>query len=80
MLMDLEFMLLDTFDNLRAKNMPRIETLTQAEELCNRILEAESVYFEDIPDTQNKKYQNVVEVIKSLWTKEPVASTKNNKK
>ena len=56
MLMDLEFMLLDTFDKLRAKNMPRIETLTQAEELCNRILEAESVYFEDIPDTQNKKY------------------------
>jgi hypothetical protein len=49
--MDLEFMLLDTFDNLRAKNMPRIDTLTQAEDLCNRILEAESVYFDDFPDT-----------------------------
>lgn len=31
MLMDLEFMLLDTFDSLRAKNMPRIENLAQAE-------------------------------------------------
>jgi len=39
-------------------------------------VEAESVYFDS--ESSNKKYQTVVEVIKSLWTKEP--TPKNNKK
>lgn len=44
-LMDLEFMLLDTFDSLRPKNFPKIETLAEANNACRRIRQAEAYQF-----------------------------------
>lgn len=40
--MDLEFMLLDTFDSLRPKNFPKIESLSEANSACQRIRQAEA--------------------------------------
>ena len=42
--MDLEFMLLDTMDNIRPKQAPKVGNLVQASEACNRILLAESIH------------------------------------
>ena len=40
--MDLEFMLLDTMDNLRPKQAPKVTDLEEATEACNRIRRAEA--------------------------------------
>mmetsp|Transcript_26302 Transcript_26302/g.35112 ORF Transcript_26302/g.35112 Transcript_26302/m.35112 type:complete len:178 (-) Transcript_26302:111-644(-) len=40
--MDLEFMLLDTFDGLRAKNLPKVETLDESNAAVRRIRQAEA--------------------------------------
>ncbi len=42
MLMDLEFMLLDTFESLRPKQAPKVNSLEEAQEACTRILLAEA--------------------------------------
>lgn len=39
--MDLEFMLLDTFDGLRPKNFPKVETLEQSNTAVRRVRQAE---------------------------------------
>ena len=39
--MDLEFMLLDTFDSMRSKNFPKLDTLEQANAACRRIRQSE---------------------------------------
>ena len=41
-LMDLEFMLLDTMDNLRPKQAPKVSNLAEAREACQRIRQAEA--------------------------------------
>jgi regulator of nonsense transcripts 2 len=41
-LMDLEFMLLDTFEAIRPKQAPKVNSLEEAKEACQRIIEAES--------------------------------------
>lgn len=40
--MDLEFMLLDTFDSVRPKNFPKVENLQEANQLCQKIRQAEA--------------------------------------
>ena len=40
-LMDLEFMLLDTFDTLRPRNFPKVETIEQANKACSLIRQSE---------------------------------------
>ena len=35
--MDLEFMLLDTFDGIRNKNFPKVQTIDEANTICRRI-------------------------------------------
>lgn len=39
--MDLEFMLLDTFESLRPKQAPKVNSLEEAQEACSRIIQAE---------------------------------------
>ena len=75
-LMDLEFTLLDTFDLLRPKQMPRIESFQQADGLCKQILEIESAYQED-PE-QSGPRTSIVREIKNLWLTQPKG--KQNKK
>ena len=41
MLMDLEFMLLDTFESLRPKQAPKVNSLEEEQEACARLLIAE---------------------------------------
>ena len=43
-MMDLEFMLLDTFDNLRPKMAPKVSSLKQAEEAIRKIRQAEAYF------------------------------------
>ena len=45
MLMDLEFMLLDTFDGLRPKNFPKVDPLEQSNIAVRRIRQAEAYMF-----------------------------------
>lgn len=40
--MDLEFMLLDTFDSIRNKNFPKVETLEESNTVVRRIRQAEA--------------------------------------
>ena len=40
--MDLEFMLLDTFDSVRPKNFPKMESVKEANNACRRIRQAEA--------------------------------------
>lgn len=41
-LMDLEFMILDTFDTIRPRRAPKLTTLEEANIVCNKIVQAES--------------------------------------
>ena len=43
--MDLEFMLLDTFEGLRTKNFPKVDSLQQSNVACRRIRQAEAYYY-----------------------------------
>ena len=40
-LMDLEFMLLDTFDAIRPKQCPKVDSFTHAQEIIRQIRDAE---------------------------------------
>ena len=47
--MDLEFMLLDTMDNIRPKQAPKVADLAEASEACNRIRRAEAAILDPVP-------------------------------
>jgi hypothetical protein len=47
-LMDLEFMLLDTFDNLRPRKAPKLASLDDANTACARIIQAEKDFEADV--------------------------------
>ena len=40
-LMDLEFMILDTFDTMRPRRAPKLQSLVEADAACSKILQAE---------------------------------------
>lgn len=46
--MDLEFMLLDTFDGIRNKHFPKVETIKEANAACRRIRQAEAYQFNTV--------------------------------
>jgi hypothetical protein len=40
--MDLEFMILDTFDSMRPRKAPKLTSLDEANKACDKILQAEA--------------------------------------
>ena len=65
-LMDLEFMMLDTFDTLRPRKAPKLASLDEATTACNRIVSAENNFHQEVdlqnPDSVTEAARNIESV------------------
>ena len=69
--MDLEFMILDTFDSMRPRKAPKVTSLEEANNACEQIRHAEAAFNQDI-DLQNPE-----SVANAACNQEPVATLIN---